>query len=43
MSRWRAEKTALDPHERATLVALCEKIAARRGLNPGVHPGFRNL
>jgi DNA-binding MarR family transcriptional regulator len=34
---------ALNSHERATLVALCEKIAAQQGLTAGVHPGIRNL
>ncbi|HEX4644113.1 MAG TPA: MarR family winged helix-turn-helix transcriptional regulator [Verrucomicrobiae bacterium] len=34
---------ALTPQERATLVALCEKIAAQQGLTPGVHPSFKNL
>jgi DNA-binding MarR family transcriptional regulator len=34
---------ALDPDERATLRALLEKVAADRGLRPGVHPGYRTL
>jgi len=34
---------ALDAHELATLVTLCEKIAAQQGLTPGVHPGYRTL
>jgi hypothetical protein len=31
----------LDAEERAQLQALLERIAARQGLNPGVHPGYR--
>jgi DNA-binding MarR family transcriptional regulator len=38
-----AELAALDPDERATLRALLEKVAADRGLRPGVHPGYRTL
>jgi DNA-binding MarR family transcriptional regulator len=31
----------LDPAERAQLGELLERIAARQGLVPGVHPGYR--
>lgn len=33
----------LDAAERAQLAQLLQKIAARQGLAPGVHPGYRNL
>lgn len=31
----------LDPDERAQLHELLERIAARQGLTPGIHPGYR--
>ena len=34
---------ALDPDERARLHDLLTKLAADRGLTPGVHPGYRTL
>lgn len=34
---------ALSPDERATLHALLSRVAADRGLTPGVHPGYRTL
>ncbi|MDD7965266.1 MarR family winged helix-turn-helix transcriptional regulator [Actinomycetospora lemnae] len=34
---------ALDPGERARLRELLAKVAADRGLAPGVHPGYRTL
>ena len=34
---------ALDPAERAQLVALLGRVAADQGLAPGVHPGYRTL
>ncbi len=34
---------ALSPRERATLAELLARIAADRGLTPGVHPGYRTL
>ncbi|MBC2876442.1 MULTISPECIES: MarR family winged helix-turn-helix transcriptional regulator [Streptomyces] len=33
----------LDAEERATLTALLERVAARQGLTPGVHPGYRGM
>jgi len=33
----------LDDAERAQLADLLQKIAARLGLTPGVHPGYRGL
>ena len=38
-----AQARARDIDELATLVTLCEKIAAQQGLTPGVHPGYRTL
>ena len=34
---------ALDPDQRARLHELLTKLAADRGLTPGVHPGYRTL
>lgn len=31
----------IDPGEQATLTALLQRIAARQGLSPGIHPGYR--
>jgi DNA-binding MarR family transcriptional regulator len=33
--------SGLEPDERAQLHDLLERIAARQGLTPGVHPGYR--
>ena len=33
----------LDAGERETLLALLTKLAALRGLTPGVHPGYRRM
>lgn len=38
-----AVTSRLDADERAQLVSLLEKIAAGMGLEPGVHPGYKNL
>jgi DNA-binding MarR family transcriptional regulator len=35
--------SALTDSERATLAALCSKIADQQGLTPGVHPGYRQI
>lgn len=34
---------SLGDDERATLTALLARVAADRGLTPGVHPGYRHL
>ena len=33
----------LDPAERAALSGLLQRIAARHGLTPGVHPGYKDV
>jgi DNA-binding MarR family transcriptional regulator len=33
----------LDPEEREQLAELLKRIAARQGLSPGIHPGYRQL
>jgi DNA-binding MarR family transcriptional regulator len=35
--------TGLDNHEREQLGTLLEKIAAQQGLEPGVHPGYKDM
>jgi DNA-binding MarR family transcriptional regulator len=34
---------ALSDEERSTLTALLERVANKKGLQEGVHPGYRNL
>jgi DNA-binding MarR family transcriptional regulator len=35
--------SGLNPAERARLAALLQRIAARHGLIPGIHPGYKDL